>query len=327
MSKMIENYIQKCRDCQKYQKSNCKEPILHHDIPKLPFHKIALDIGEYACKNYLIVVDYLSKWLDIISVKNKTIDEIILKVKVLFSTHGIPRYIVCDNNPFNSYKFKKFAQDYNFDIVHSSPYHHQSNGLCEKGVGIAKSIIKKAKSEDDIYNALLEYRVTPVANISYSPSEILMSRLLRSRIPTVKNHLKPKLVYKQAHAELVIKNKNIDYYYNRNTKKKKSFKKGENVVIQNPITKNWESGQVIQPNETPRSYKVRNKNDRIIDRNSIFIRKSKNQPEIEGEPIDVELEEQNEKEETNMPPITNSNIRTTRAGRVVKIPAKYKDYI
>lgn len=64
----------------------------------------------------------------------------------------------------SSYKLRQFVEQYNFEIIHSSPYHHQSNELCEKALGISKRLIKRQKSPDDLYNALLEYRVTPVAD-------------------------------------------------------------------------------------------------------------------------------------------------------------------
>lgn len=40
---------------------------------------------------------------------------------------------------------------------------------------------------------LLVYRTTPVAGLEYSPSELLMSRLLRTTLPCVFDKLKPKL--------------------------------------------------------------------------------------------------------------------------------------
>ena len=51
----------------------------------------------------------------------------------------------------------------------------QSNGIVEKTVGTAKSMLTKCKeSGQDFYLALLEYRNTPIDQIG-SPSQLLMS--------------------------------------------------------------------------------------------------------------------------------------------------------
>lgn len=62
----IENMILKCTTCERYRSLNSKEPLITHDIPDIPFNKIACDICEYAGKDYLIIQDYYSKWLEIL---------------------------------------------------------------------------------------------------------------------------------------------------------------------------------------------------------------------------------------------------------------------
>ena len=59
--------------------------------------------------------------------------------------------------PFNSYEFKNFASVWEFEIVNSSLHYSKSNGLAEKAVGIAKSILKKCEGRGtNVYEALLE---------------------------------------------------------------------------------------------------------------------------------------------------------------------------
>lgn len=341
MSTMIDNFVKKCNVCEKYQRSNSKEPLISHEIPELPFYKIAIDIAEYAGDSYLIVVDYLSKWLEIILLKNKTADEIIFCLKVLFSTHGIPKYIVCDNNPFNSYKFENFANDYNFEIIHSSPHYHQSNGLCERGVGIAKGILKKCNDRKDIYAALLEYRSSPVSGLKLSPAEILMGRSLRTNIPTVVDHLKPKLVYKDARKQLVNNQTQIKNYYDQSAKSRSPFIPGQNITLQNPRTKQWEHGKIVNVNKTPRSYFVKNESDRTYVRNSSFLRRSLNEPVIRKDQLDDVIPTKNGNSarlsrsslgvNVAIPNVSNSSSMAeghckTKSGRVTSMPLKYKDY-
>ena len=71
--------------------------------------------------------------------------------------------------------------------ITSSPYHPRSNGKAERAVKTVKSLLKK---NGDPYLAVLAYRVTPLSN-GYSPSQLLMGRILRSTLPTTREARKP----------------------------------------------------------------------------------------------------------------------------------------
>ena len=61
-----------------------------------------------------------------------------------------------------SEEFKQFADSWLCNYISSSPYYPKGNVLAEKGVGIAKKLMKKAVNErqsPDI--SFLEYRNTP----------------------------------------------------------------------------------------------------------------------------------------------------------------------
>jgi hypothetical protein len=98
----IETYISRCPVCLKYSRSNTPEPLLSHEIPDLPFNKIGLDIAQHAGVNYLIIFDYFSRWLEVITLRYKTSLEIINKLKDIFSRFGIPGTVIADNMPFGS---------------------------------------------------------------------------------------------------------------------------------------------------------------------------------------------------------------------------------
>ncbi|XP_035234277.1 uncharacterized protein K02A2.6-like, partial [Stegodyphus dumicola] len=91
---------------------------------------------------------------------------------------------ICD------WKMKSFARDWGFEIITSSPRYPKSNGFAERLVGIAKSLFRKAGLEK-LNEALLEYRNTPISGINLSPSQMLLSRNLRTRLPITQTELKP----------------------------------------------------------------------------------------------------------------------------------------
>lgn len=268
----IENLVANCRTCEKFQRSNRKQNMICHEIPERPFQKIGVDICEYASKSYLIMMDYFSKWLEIVPINYKHSSEIINKFKITFATHGIPEEVIADNVPFSSVELANFAREWKFKITTSSPKYPKSNGLAEKAVHIAKSIIKKsAEDKIDFYVPLLEYRNTPIPSLGFSPSQILMSRMCRAKIPVNSTLLHPKVV-KDIKEKLQKNQMKYEKYYNRNAHNRETISPGESVCVQRG--KIWETAKVLRKSDTPRSYVVRTTNDQVLRRNMTHLRKS-----------------------------------------------------
>ena len=108
----------------------------------------------------------------------------------MFARHGIPELVLSDNGPqYASEEFRRFAAEYGFTHVTSSPHYHRANGAAEKGVQTVKRMLMK---ESDPYLGLLAYRASPQLGL-YSPAELLMGRKLRTTVVTHSDDLKPKL--------------------------------------------------------------------------------------------------------------------------------------
>ena len=110
MSKDIEDKISTCSTCLKFQIANCKEPLMQHEIPELPFLNVAMDFLTFQGEDYLAVGYYYSKFPELCPVKRKTAKCLISHCKSIFARHGIPEIIVADNQPFNSFEFKQFCK-------------------------------------------------------------------------------------------------------------------------------------------------------------------------------------------------------------------------
>ena len=95
----------------------------------------------------------------------------------------------CEYESFED-ELMRFASEYGFKSIKSSPYHSRSNGKAESAVKVAKNILKKARHEDP-YLALLAYRNTPQQGHTYSPAERIMSRKLRDITVSIPQQLKP----------------------------------------------------------------------------------------------------------------------------------------
>ncbi|XP_014670610.1 PREDICTED: uncharacterized protein K02A2.6-like [Priapulus caudatus] len=194
MSSAIKIFISRCKTCNRFKKRQQKEPLIPHDLPDRPWKKLGMDLFEYGAKDYLVVVDYYSKYPEISLHKRKPESEMITHLLSILARHGILETIVSDNQPFSSREFKDFARKWDSELCTSSPTNPQSNGLSERAVQTVKNIIRKSAEEaSDPYIALLEYRNAHIAGMNYSPAQLLMSGTLRSRLPAKSTSLMPRI--------------------------------------------------------------------------------------------------------------------------------------
>ncbi|XP_043473419.1 uncharacterized protein K02A2.6-like [Leptopilina heterotoma] len=298
----IENMISKCTICERYRSLNSKEPLIVHDIPDIPFNKIACDICEFAGKNYLVIQDYYSKWLEMLEIKNKTASEVIINLKTVFATHGIPKIIVCDNQPFSSYEFNMFAQQWNFDITTSSPYYPRSNGQAERAVQVAKKLLKKCIDDNkELTVALLEYRNTPITGLVVSPAQIIFSRRTRTKLPIHSELLKPK-VEPQAHQQIKKRQEIYKQYHDKNCRTKRDL----NV------------DQLLPGRDFNRIINVEDSQNRLPNNNNVAEHRiNRDVNDLPADEPEAQLRIENN---------ANQNIGVTRTGRIIKEPVRFKDY-
>lgn len=295
----IENLINNCTVCQMNASKNINEPMIPHEIPKRPFVKIGCDILEFKGKNYLALMDYFSKWIELVKINHMTANEINKQWLKIFAAHGYPNIIIADNVPFGSYECAQFAKKYDIKIVTSSPRYPKSNGLAEKTVSICKNILRKCNGDDDIQKALLAYRTTPVKYTSYSPAQLLYNRMLRTELPMHDNKFKAELNHK---IENQMKNKTekMKACYDKSTRVRDTFTEGQSIIFQN--NKKWQTGQIINKHSTPRSFNIQS-DGRTYRRNTNHIRPFRtNTQNIRNNNTEVESSPQ-------------LHTKTTRSGR------------
>ena len=192
MSVEITEKIKNCPVCLENQPSQQPEPLKSHEIPPSPWAKVGTDILHKNGQNYLITVDYYSKWPEMTLLLSMTSTGVITALKSQFARYGVPSAVVSDNGPcYNSAEFRKFSDDWGFEHITSSPGYPQSNGQSERTVQTVKAMLEKAA---DPYKALLSYRNTPLEEVNLSPSQMLMGRRLRTSIPVTEDLMKPQLM-------------------------------------------------------------------------------------------------------------------------------------
>ena len=160
----IKDKVAMCEICNEFRNSQAKQPLKPHEIPERPWQILGTDLFELDGQNYLILVDYYSKFFEVSKISGTGSESVINVLKQNFARHGIPEKLISDNGPcYASQLFTEFAKAYQFDHATSSPRYPRSNGMSERAVQTVKKLLKKAKkSGNDPYLALLELRNTPI---------------------------------------------------------------------------------------------------------------------------------------------------------------------
>ena len=96
ITKDIENKVKDCVICQQNSTSQTKEIMHPHDTPKGPWMKLGVDLFEHNKKQYLLVVDYFSKFPIIRKLHSLSTGSIINELKGIFSENGIPETLISD---------------------------------------------------------------------------------------------------------------------------------------------------------------------------------------------------------------------------------------
>ena len=191
MSSQLKRKIQECRQCREHLVQR-KEPLIPSQLPAYPWEEVGADLFQLRGVTYLLVVDYFSKFPELIKLTSTTAPSVINALKAVFARHGIPSCLRSDNGPqFDCTEMERFATSYGFKHRTSSPRYPQSNGQVERAVQTIKNLLRKS---DDPFLSLV-YRSTPLQWCDKSPAELCMGRKLNTNLPLLQDALIPKWSY------------------------------------------------------------------------------------------------------------------------------------
>ncbi|VDI06076.1 Hypothetical predicted protein [Mytilus galloprovincialis] len=271
MAAQIKDFISKCSTCQENQKEQTKEPMIESELPERPWSKVAADIFHLDGNDYILIVDYYSKWSEIHKLDNLTSKNTIAYLKSTFSRCGIPDIFYSDNGvQFSSLEFKDFAKDYGFQHLTSSPTYAQSNGQAERTVQTIKSLLKKSK---DPYKSLLDYRNTVITELELSPAQIFYGRRLKTTLPTTAPLLNVNNS-QDTRRKLKERQSKQKYYYDRHSKPLEPLQNGQKVLVHDG--NKWSKHATVKrKHHTPRSYVEETADGRLYRRNRKHLRPTK----------------------------------------------------
>ena len=265
-----------CGLCQSQQNSISIVQKYVSEIPPHPWHTIGSDLFYFRRIDFLVLVNYFSKYLSVRNIHNLTSSAVIKELGMIFSEFGKPQVFRSDNGPCcSSQEFRFFMQNLSIEHRTSSPHYPQSNGLAESMVKVSKNLIEKAVLQDLPWNQLLlDYRCTPISSEIPSPAEILFGRKLRSSISILPSQVMNDRISKQR--ELLVKTEgkfctNTQDFQDRITSL--PFEAGQNVWLQNSDSRKYEAAVIREKCREPNSYMVEiPATGQCFRRNSNFIK-------------------------------------------------------
>ena len=112
--------------------------------------------------------------------ESKTAAGITRILRKKFSVHGIPNQLISDNMhmSFNFQGFKQFEDNYEFEVITSSPGYPQSSSKVKNAMETTKKRAKKKAKQagEDNYLLLLDWRNAPSEGMSSSPTQRMFGR-------------------------------------------------------------------------------------------------------------------------------------------------------
>ena len=320
----VEKMVLSCPTCQLYSRSNQRQPLTPHEVPELPWQKIGIDFKAMGAQDFLVVVDYYSKFAIVNKLQNKTGSHVISVLKNIFVNHGIPQEIFSDNGPpFNSGEFYNFAKTYEIKLTTSSPYYPRSNGMVERTIQTVKGLLTKAQQyNEDPLLAILNYNVTPKMELP-APCELLMGRRLRTTLPVSKKLLQSTFPVSKIQKKLREMQSRQKEYYDQSSKELSVLNPGQHVIVQEGI-RQWRPGTVINQNR-PNDYNIQI-GETEYRRNRQSLRPLREPPQItHEEPVEENVSSANSADETKKSECSvkeSEKTTVTRSGRLVKAPEK-----
>ena len=314
-------------------------------IPSVPMATTAYRFCRtISHKTFLVVVDAHTKWPDIFEMRNTTAAETVATLRSLFARMGLPEQVVSDNGPqFVSGEFKHFTEMNGIRHVTGAPYRPSTNGLVERMVQSFKNAVKADRSDRSIQHKLdrflFAYRTAPHATAGPSPAQLLFGRNLKSRLDLLKPNIKRVVdgrLLKNEKGTLV------------------SFQNGEKVMVRHYHRgPNWLNGEVLERigsvlykvlvdgatwrrhvDQMRRSDGVeyRNYDYSSTQASSETAGPSSEPSEAAVPPVTSEPAELTEEHGRDVSPVADdcvvtSGVKTTRSGRVSRVPVTLKDYV
>ena len=176
MCKEIRWAVETCPVCREHR-ALPPEPLESTPFPQRPWWRIAADLCEWDGRDFLVIIDYFSRYILAEEMPDTRSQTVISKLHKVFCLFGVPHTLVTDYGPqFVSEELKTYLGKWGVSSTTSAPKRPQSNGEAERAVRTVKGLLRR---NVDLEAALQSYRDTPLSN-GFSPAQLLFGRSMNS---------------------------------------------------------------------------------------------------------------------------------------------------
>lgn len=121
---VICNLVAGCHICQERRHQNPHQQYYPVEVPDYPFQRVATEFFQLRGKEYLLAVDYFSKWPCVVEISSTTSLATKKEHDKIFSDFGVPEVLMSDNGQqFGSADFRTFARHLVISHVTASPFY------------------------------------------------------------------------------------------------------------------------------------------------------------------------------------------------------------
>ena len=96
INKDIQTMSEGCRFCISQKSKQRSEPLRTTLLPDRPWQRVASDLCEHKNQQFLVVVDYYSRYWEIAHLPKTRRTDVITKPKSIFARFGVPEVLVTD---------------------------------------------------------------------------------------------------------------------------------------------------------------------------------------------------------------------------------------
>jgi hypothetical protein len=249
LSRDIENFVKSCPSCQKGQK--CKRTKVYGKWPETtyPFERAHIDFFYFNGKQFLIFIDVYTRWLEVKNMRNLSAHCLIEQLDSIYEYFGYNKQLVTDNGPpFGSYEFSNYCKDKGIELIHTPPYHPQSNGVVERAVQSVKRNLRKLvfdaensnmsfNLDKSLRNFLRKHRCLPTTSEGWIPAHRLLAFKPRWEMDSILIKERTKENQQEKPSDTCESKKNVRFNLGQTNKQEKKIldlKEGENVWYVNP---------------------------------------------------------------------------------------------